>query len=128
MLYLRSLLFLIGQIITVVLYAPVAFAAYPLDPVTRSRIIGYWAHFIVWWLKLTCGLRHEVHGSQHVPSRPCVILSKHQSAWETIAFQTIFPPQAWVLKKRVVANSRVRLGAGCDQAHCDRSRRGSARL
>jgi len=102
MIFFRSLLFLIGQVITIVLYAPVVFAVYPLKPVIRSRIIGYWAHFIVWWLKVTCGLRHEVTGSENIPKLPCVILSKHQSAWETIAFQTIFPPQAWVLKRELL--------------------------
>ena len=75
---------------------------YPLNPITRSRIIGYWAHFIVWWLKLTCGLSHTVEGSENIPDQPCIILSKHQSAWETIAFQTIFPPQAWVLKRELL--------------------------
>jgi 1-acyl-sn-glycerol-3-phosphate acyltransferase len=31
-----------------------------------------------------------------------VILAKHQSAWETIAFQQIFPPQTWVLKRELL--------------------------
>ena len=31
-----------------------------------------------------------------------MILSKHQSAWETLAFQKIFPPQVWVLKKELL--------------------------
>ena len=30
------------------------------------------------------------------------MLSKHQSAWETLAFQKIFPPQVWVLKKELL--------------------------
>lgn len=100
--FFRSSLFLSGQIIAIFLYAPVAFAVYPLDPITRSKIIGYWACFIVWWLRVTCGLRHEVKGAENIPPAPCVILSKHQSAWETIAFQTIFPPQAWVLKRELL--------------------------
>ena len=99
---LRSFLFLLGQVITVILYTPVTFLAYPFEPIKRSRIIGYWAYFIIWWLRVTCGLRHEVRGAEHIPERPCVILSKHQSAWETIAFQTIFPAQAWVLKKELL--------------------------
>ena len=98
----RSLLFLIGQLVTVVLYTPVALIAYPLNPITRSQVIGYWAHFVIWWLKLTCGLSHQVEGIENIPDKPCVILSKHQSAWETIAFQIIFPAQAWVLKRELL--------------------------
>ena len=30
------------------------------------------------------------------------MLSKHQSAWETLAFQFIFPPQVWVLKRELL--------------------------
>lgn len=99
---LRSLVFVIGQVVTAVLFTPVAFLAYPLNPVTRSKIIGLWAHFIVRWLKLTCGLTHKVQGLENIPEQPCIILSKHQSAWETIAFQTIFPAQAWVLKRELL--------------------------
>ncbi|MBT4330692.1 MAG: 1-acyl-sn-glycerol-3-phosphate acyltransferase, partial [Gammaproteobacteria bacterium] len=31
-----------------------------------------------------------------------IIFSKHQSAWETMAFQSIFPPQVWVLKQSLL--------------------------
>lgn len=100
--FLRSLSFLLGQIITVLPYSLVALAVFPLPAVTRSRLIGGWAHFIVWWLKITCGITHSVRGLEHLPTKPCVILSKHQSAWETIAFQVIFPPQTWVLKRELL--------------------------
>lgn len=100
--FIRSLLFLLGQIITVLPYSLVAMAAFPLPSVTRSRLISGWAYFIVWWLKVTCGITHRVRGLEHLPTDPCVILSKHQSAWETIAFQVMFPPQAWVLKRELL--------------------------
>jgi 1-acyl-sn-glycerol-3-phosphate acyltransferase len=31
-----------------------------------------------------------------------VVLSKHQSAWETLAFQVIFPPQVYVIKRELL--------------------------
>lgn len=95
-------MFVTVQLVTAVLYTPVALLSLPLPAVTRSRVISGWAWFIVWWLRVTCGLRHEVHGLDNLPRKPGVILSKHQSAWETIAFQTIFPPQAWVLKRELL--------------------------
>jgi 1-acyl-sn-glycerol-3-phosphate acyltransferase len=39
---------------------------------------------------------------EHVPSAPFIVLAKHQSAWETLSFQVIFPPQVWVLKKELL--------------------------
>ena len=40
--------------------------------------------------------------SPNVPSTPVVLMSKHQSAWETMAFQLIFPPQVHVLKRELL--------------------------
>ena len=33
---------------------------------------------------------------ENIPATPSIILSKHESAWETLALQVIFPPQVWV--------------------------------
>jgi 1-acyl-sn-glycerol-3-phosphate acyltransferase len=41
-------------------------------------------------------------GAENIPKKPTIVLSKHQSAWETLAFQQIFPPQVWVLKKELL--------------------------
>ncbi len=100
--FLRSLLFLFGQVASAALFSLLAILAFPLPAVSRARLIAGWAHFVLWWLRLTCGLTHRVRGLHHLPRDPCVILSKHQSAWETIAFQVIFPPQAWVLKRELL--------------------------
>jgi len=83
MIWLRSALFFVGMAVSAILFCPVAILAWPVPPVTRMRIIGLWARFICWWLALTCHLRHEVEGLEHLPAAPGVILSKHQSAWET---------------------------------------------
>jgi len=49
-----------------------------------------------------CGIRMEVRGAENIPKRPCIVLCKHQSAWETFALQTVFPPQVWVLKRELL--------------------------
>ncbi len=102
MIWPRSLIFLVVMAVTVVLYTPIALLAYPLPPLLRSRIISGWARFMIVWLKLTCGLSHRVTGLENLPDKPGVLLCKHQSAWETIVLQTIFPPQAWVLKRELL--------------------------
>jgi 1-acyl-sn-glycerol-3-phosphate acyltransferase len=57
---------------------------------------------MLWWLRITCGVRYRVIGRENIPEMPSIILSKHQSAWETLAFQQIFPPQVWVLKRELL--------------------------
>ncbi len=102
MLFLRSTLFFLGQVITAPIFTLVAFLALPLNPVTRNVLISGWARSMIWWLRVTCGIRHEVTGLENLPKSPSIILSKHQSAWETLAFQAIFPTQVYVLKRELL--------------------------
>lgn len=102
MIWLRSALFAVGQVVTVTIFSAIALLTFPFPPVTRYRIISFWARLMLVWLRLTCGLKFRVLGAENIPSTPGIILSKHQSAWETLAFQKIFPPQVWVLKKELL--------------------------
>jgi len=102
LIWLRSLLFAAGQVVSVVLYTPVSLLAWTLPPLPRARVVSGWAAFVIWWLRVTCGVRHVVEGREHLPDRPSVVLSKHQSAWETIAYQLVFPPQTWVIKRELL--------------------------
>ena len=102
MLFLRSSLFFRGQVLTAPIFTLVAFLALPLNPVIRNDLISGWAHSMIWWLRITCGIRHEVSGLENLPQTPSIILSKHQSAWETLAFQAIFPTQVYVLKRELL--------------------------
>jgi 1-acyl-sn-glycerol-3-phosphate acyltransferase len=68
----------------------------------RYRFLSRWGYFNLWWLKKTCSLSFRIQGREHIPSGPAVVLCKHQSAWETIALQRIFPPQIWVLKQELL--------------------------
>lgn len=68
----------------------------------RYALISLWAKTMLRWLAFTCGVRYRVLGAEHIPQQACVILSKHQSAWETMAFQRIFPHQVWVLKRELL--------------------------
>ena len=101
-LVLRSLLFALGYTVTVVLFAVPSVLTFPLPFHWRYRFISQWARFNLWWLRITCNLRFEVEGIEHVPTTPAVIFCKHQSAWETFALQLIFPPQIWLLKRELL--------------------------
>lgn len=102
MLFLRSLLFFLGQVVTAPIFTLIAFLALPLNPVTRNVLISGWARSMLWWLRVTCNIRHEITGIKNLPDSPSIILAKHQSAWETLAFQAIFPTQVYVLKRELL--------------------------
>lgn len=102
MLFLRSLLFFVGQVLTAPIFTLIALLAMPLNPITRNDLISGWARSMLWWLKVTCNIRHEITGLENIPNSPSIILAKHQSAWETLAFQAIFPTQVYVLKRELL--------------------------
>lgn len=102
MTFIRSLIFLLVQLTWVPIYASMAIFVFPFKPLTRYRIISGLAYSIMWLLRVICNIRMEVRGMENIPKQPCVVMCKHQSAWETFALQTVFPPQVWVLKRELL--------------------------
>jgi len=98
----RSIVFALAAAVITPPYAFLALAIFFLPPMTRYRIISTWSVAIVWLARVICGVRWKVTGLERLPAQPSIILSKHQSAWETLAFQAIFPPQVWVLKRSLL--------------------------
>jgi len=99
MIVLRSALFWLALLLFTPPYAILALASAPLPRTARYRFISGWSRLMLWCLRGICGIRWRVEGREHLPAVPSVILAKHQSAWETLAFQQIFPPQVHVLKR-----------------------------
>lgn len=102
MLFLRSLIFLGLQILITPIFSAVSLLTFPLPALSRYRLISLWAKMMLVLLRWTCGIRHEVRGLENLPTEPRIILCKHQSAWETLALQQVFPAQAWVLKRELL--------------------------
>ncbi|TAM43646.1 MAG: 1-acyl-sn-glycerol-3-phosphate acyltransferase [Gammaproteobacteria bacterium] len=90
------------MLLTVLVFAPLALLTFPLPHPLRYRFISQWARLQTWLIGVLCGVRYRVEGREHLPKGPAIILAKHQSAWETIAFQKIFPIQTWVLKRELL--------------------------
>lgn len=102
MLLLRSLLFNVVLFASVLVYAPFVILLFWVPPIPRYRIIRLWTRFNLWWLKITCGLDYRIETRERIPPGPAIILCKHQSSWETLALQLIFPPPVWVLKRELM--------------------------
>ena len=102
MIWLRSSLFALCQVITTPLFSIISLLTFPFKPVTRYRIISQWAKFNIFLVRVICGIKFRVVGAENITDTPSIILAKHQSAWETMVFQKIFPPQVWVLKRELL--------------------------
>ena len=102
MTWVRSALFAAALALVTPPYAVLALATFPLPRMLRYRFITGWSRIVLALARWIVGIDWRVEGREHLPSRPAVILSKHQSAWETMAFQLIFPPQVHVLKRELL--------------------------
>ncbi|MGQ0673832.1 MAG: lysophospholipid acyltransferase family protein [Hyphomicrobium sp.] len=52
----------------------------------------------LWLLETICGTRLEVRGREKLPAGACLVVAKHQSAWDTFALIPLFADPAIVLK------------------------------
>ncbi|NNL99399.1 MAG: 1-acyl-sn-glycerol-3-phosphate acyltransferase [Gammaproteobacteria bacterium] len=100
--WLRSLAFWIVFPISIILFALLLMLCAPFSMKVRWAVVQVWVGFILWWLKVTCNLTHEVQGLENIPSEPGIIYAKHQSTWETIGLQTVFPMHVWVAKHELL--------------------------
>ena len=98
----RSGLFAVTLLVITPPYALLALATFPLPRMLRYRIISGWSRLVVALARRILGIGWRIEGGENLPTQPAVILAKHQSAWETMAFQLIFPPQVHVLKRELL--------------------------
>jgi 1-acyl-sn-glycerol-3-phosphate acyltransferase len=131
---LRSAVFLLWLAVTVV---PWATAVLIVSIFVRGDPVYWmcagWLRVAVWGARVICGVRWRVHGMQNLPSaaektESVILLSKHQSTWETFAYPALMPhPLAYVFKRELLyipffgwAMARL------DMVHIDRSKRAEA--
>lgn len=68
------------------------------------RIANWWGVCAVFGLKWICGVKWRIQGAEHLPTdgRKTIVLSKHQSAWETLGYLALSPrPLCYVYKKEL---------------------------
>lgn len=60
-----------------------------------------WVRSCLLLVKHVAGIRYEVRGRENLPPGPFIIASKHQSAWDTLIYNELFPDCAYVLKREL---------------------------
>ena len=99
----RSGIFYFCQTISVLTFAPIVFSLYRSPFESRYRWALKWVRLNMWFLEHICGLTYELQGVENIPPTNGIIISKHQSAWETLSIQAIFPPLVFLLKKELLS-------------------------
>jgi 1-acyl-sn-glycerol-3-phosphate acyltransferase len=100
--FLRALIYYLLLVIIVVPYWVMVMCIGWLPRIPRWKIIAGWPRLAAWLAIYILGIRSEVLGRENIPTDPVVILSKHSSAWETLAYSGIFPPHVYVMKRELM--------------------------
>ncbi len=128
----RSVLHMAWIVLTVVPWTLGVLLASLLPPRTRAWWVAVnWFRVVMWGTRVILGIRMEVTGLERLPQdghHPIVLLSKHQSALETLWIPTVMHrPLAFVFKRELLKIpffgwSMARL----DMIHIDRESRAAA--
>jgi len=102
MIVLRSALFALCQALVTPPFALAMLLVAPFGSNAPYAVSRTWCRCVLVLARVICGLDWRVEGLEHIPDRPVVVLSKHQSAWETILFPALFPRQVQVVKKELL--------------------------
>ncbi len=102
-LFLRSALFYVGYFSVTIILSSFFVIVFPFVPDrTRYYMATWWCGFILAWLRVCCGIRYELEGVENLPTVPVVVLSNHQSQWETILFYKLVFPVVPILKRELL--------------------------
>mgnify|MGYP000386124843 FL=1 len=102
-LFLRSLLFTVVLVLATVIWVWVCMLAAPLPYNKRFWVTSRWNVFVIWCAKVICGISYHFKGYDNLPDAPAIVLSKHQSAWETIfLLPSLTRPLVYVFKKEIL--------------------------
>lgn len=103
-LFLRSVIFYIGYVGATILWG--FFASITGWFVFKSKRADYvivpWVSFVLWWLRVSCGISVKVEGLEHLSDSAGILFVKHQSTWDALFSQLLIRPQTTVIKQHLL--------------------------
>jgi 1-acyl-sn-glycerol-3-phosphate acyltransferase len=102
MIRLRSALYLLFMLVVTPIVAALMIVCIPLGYRVEHGLTRAWCSLMLGAARLLCGLQYRVLGAEQLPQRAAVVLSKHQSAWETIFLNAFCPRPVFVIKRELV--------------------------
>lgn len=100
--FLRSLLFNVLFYAVLVVCAIIALPTFLMPPRAMLTVAGWWAGAALYLMRVICNIKVEFRGVEKIPQGPLVIVSKHQSFWETFALLPYFNRPIFILKRQLI--------------------------
>lgn len=100
---LRSIAFTVSIALTAVLLT-IVFAPVMVMGERKARsIIALWSRIALWEMKVLAGVDYRIEGEEFIPATGSLVVSNHQSLWETIALYSLLPNPVFILKRELLA-------------------------
>jgi 1-acyl-sn-glycerol-3-phosphate acyltransferase len=121
---LRSILFVIAQVVTVIPWALVSLLLAPLPLKWRYMFTMRWLNICMFFSRWILNIKPHVIGKENIPKHSVVFLSKHQSSWETFFYPTIVDRElCYVFKREILYVPFFGWGIGLmNMIHIDRTK------
>lgn len=104
MVLVRSVIYFVFMVLSILVFGLfLAIFGWVLPASIRESVGNSWADVNLWLMRVICGLDYRIEGAENLPREPAIVMSKHQSTWETIALRAIVRgKQSWVLKRELM--------------------------
>jgi len=99
----RSCLFWFLAVASLPFYNILMLFIWPLSRQLKHKLITSSTYYFSFLLQHVARVKHRVIGRENIPKAPLLIVSNHQSAWETVTFNCIFSPIVWIMKKEILS-------------------------
>jgi 1-acyl-sn-glycerol-3-phosphate acyltransferase len=102
LIFLRSLVFNVLFYAVLVVLAIVALPTFLMPFRALLTVAGWWASATLFLMRVICNIKVEFRGVDRIPAGPLVVVSKHQSFWETFGLLQFFDHPIFILKRQLV--------------------------
>jgi len=104
MIILRSSIYFVMMVITIIFFGlAMSTVGLLLSLSARDWLSKTWGNTNLWLMRVILGLKYRISGAENLPKNAAIIMSKHQSSWETIALKGLLgKEQSWVLKRELM--------------------------
>jgi 1-acyl-sn-glycerol-3-phosphate acyltransferase len=99
--FLRSLVYNVLFYALLVFWILVAIPTFLMPPRAFMTVAKAWARSSVWLMRVVCNTRFECRGLEKIPQGPLIVVSKHQSMWETFALLQFFDSPLFIYKREL---------------------------
>lgn len=98
----RAILFYMLLLPFALIFGSLCVFTFPVPYRQRYNIIMSFNRIALWTLRVCCGIHYQIKGGNDLPDSAFVVISKHQSTWETFFLQLHFAPMSTVLKRELL--------------------------